>query len=174
MIEFLFIDLDDTVLDFHKAERIALEKTLSTFGIEPTDEICALYSRINLAHWERLERKELTREQVMVGRFSTLFDQLGVIADAREASDTYAENLSTGHYFLSGAEEALERLSTKYRLYLASNGTAAVQERRLKSANIGKYFEDILFLSILERISHRRCSLNGHLHGSGILIRRKL
>ena len=28
MIEFLFIDLDDTILDFHKAERIGLENTL--------------------------------------------------------------------------------------------------------------------------------------------------
>ena len=28
MIEFLFLDLDDTILDFHKAEGIALSKTL--------------------------------------------------------------------------------------------------------------------------------------------------
>lgn len=27
MIEFLLLDLDDTILDFHKAERIALSKT---------------------------------------------------------------------------------------------------------------------------------------------------
>ena len=26
MIEFLLLDLDDTILDFHKAERIALSK----------------------------------------------------------------------------------------------------------------------------------------------------
>ena len=29
MIEFLFLDLDDTILDFHKAERVALSKTIS-------------------------------------------------------------------------------------------------------------------------------------------------
>ena len=32
MMEFLFLDLDDTILDFHKAERIALSKTLREFG----------------------------------------------------------------------------------------------------------------------------------------------
>ena len=35
MIKFVFLDLDDTILDFHKAERIALSKTLRAFGAEP-------------------------------------------------------------------------------------------------------------------------------------------
>ena len=43
MIEFLFLDLDDTILDFHKAERIAISKTIREFGVEPTEEILALY-----------------------------------------------------------------------------------------------------------------------------------
>ena len=143
MIEFLFIDLDDTVLDFHKAERRAITNTLTAFGIEPSEPVCALYSRINIAHWQRLERGELTRQQVMHGRFATLFAELGVTGDAALCSETYANHLAMGHDFLPGAEEALERLSKKYRLYLASNGNAAVQEKRLKSADIGRYFEDI-------------------------------
>ena len=73
MIEFLFLDLDDTILDFHKAERIAVAKTIREFGIEPTDEVIERYHWINKAHWEALERKELTREQVLVGRFQVLF-----------------------------------------------------------------------------------------------------
>ena len=34
-------------------------------------------------------------------------------------------------------------LAPKYRLYLASNGTARVQESRLKSAGIGPYFQQV-------------------------------
>ena len=75
MVEFLFLDLDDTILDFHKAEHIALAKTLQGFGLEPTADVLNLYSRINKEHWERLERKELTREQVLVGRFEEIFSQ---------------------------------------------------------------------------------------------------
>ena len=41
MVEFLFLDLDDTILDFHKAEKIALTKTLRSFGLEPDDRILA-------------------------------------------------------------------------------------------------------------------------------------
>ena len=143
MLEFLFLDLDDTILDFHKAEYIAIRKTIASFGIDPTDEVCALYSRINKAHWERLERKELTREQVLVGRFATLFQEVGCDGDPEKCARRYEDFLSVGHYFLPGAEEALERLSKKYKLYLASNGTAKVQAGRLKSANISHYFEEI-------------------------------
>ena len=51
MVEFLLLDLDDTILDFHKAERIALSKTLRTLGLEPTEEVLSRYSLINKAHW---------------------------------------------------------------------------------------------------------------------------
>jgi len=143
VIEFLFLDLDDTILDFHKAEYIALGKTFRGFGLEPTEDVMARYSLINKAHWERLERKELTREEVLVGRFAVLFGEYSIKVDPTLCARTYEDNLSIGHYFLPGAEEALERLSKKYKLYLASNGTAKVQAGRLASANISHYFQEI-------------------------------
>ncbi len=143
MIEFLFLDLDDTILDFHRAEKIALTKTLRAFDLEPEDAVLARYSQINRAHWEMLERKELTREQVVVGRFGALFAEYGIAADPEQVAQSYEVNLSVGHWFLPGAEEALKVLSQKYKLYMASNGTARVQAGRLKSANISHYFEKI-------------------------------
>ena len=143
MVEFLFLDLDDTILDFHKAEHIALSKTFRSFGLEPTQEVLDRYSIINRAHWQRLERKELTREQVVVGRFATLFQERDIQADPVEVAAKYEDFLSQGHYFLPGAEDALKRLSSKYKLYLASNGTAKVQAGRLESSGIGQYFEEI-------------------------------
>ena len=115
--EFLLLDLDDTILDFHKAEYIALGKTLESFGLDPTEQVRARYSRINKAYWERLERKELTREQVLVGRFQELFAQYGIAVDPESCARRYEDNLSVGHYFLPGAQEALERLSKKYNLF---------------------------------------------------------
>ena len=146
MVEFLLLDLDDTILDFHKAEHIALSKTLRSLGLEPTEEVLSRYSVINKAHWERLEKKELTRPQVLLGRFETLFREYGIEVDPAKCASLYEENLSIGHYFLPGAEEALEVLSKKYKLYLVSNGTAKVQAGRLKSANISHFF-DIIFVS---------------------------
>lgn len=163
MIEFLFLDLDDTIFDFHKAEHIALSKTLRFFGLEPTPEVLDRYSVINRAHWERLERKELTREQVLVGRFATLFQEKNIPAEPVGVARKYEEYLSQGHYFLPGAEEALMQLAGKYKLYLASNGTAKVQAGRLASSGISKYFEEIFISQEIgadkpDRVYFDRCA----------------
>ena len=143
MIEILLLDLDDTILDFHKAERIAIAKTFREFGIDPTEEVLARYHVINKSCWERLETGEWTRDQVLVRRFEILFAEYDVNCDGTLVARSYEANLSIGHYFLPGAEEAVIALSKKYKLYLASNGTAKVQAGRLKSADISKYFEEV-------------------------------
>ena len=143
MMEFLFLDLDDTILDFHKAERIALSKTLESFDVAPEDEVLARYHVINLQHWERLETGELTRDQVQEGRFRVLFQELGRTVDPVAVTRTYERNLGIGHYFLPGAEEAVQSLHQKYRLFLASNGTASVQHSRLESAGLYPVFERV-------------------------------
>ena len=155
MYEFLFLDLDDTILDFHKAERIAIAKTITEFGVEPTEEILNLYHHINKAHWEMLERGELTREQVLVNRFGVLFERLGVSVDAPKCAKTYEKNLSMGHWFLPGAEETVEYLSKRYRLFLASNGTAVVQKGRMTSANLYRFFEKVF---VSQEIGHNKPS----------------
>ena len=143
MIEFLFLDLDDTILDFHKAERLAIAKTFRGFGIDPTEEVLQRYHRINKAHWQMLERGELTREQVLVRRFEALFAEYGIACDGTAVARAYEKNLSVGHYFLPGAQEAVMALSKKYRLFLASNGTASVQHGRLTSADLYRWFEKV-------------------------------
>ena len=143
MIEFLFLDLDDTILDFHKAERIALSKTIRDFGVEPTEKVLHRYHLINKWHWEQLELGKLTRAEVLENRFKVLFQELGREVDATACARAYERNLSVGHYFLPGAEEAVEALHKKYRLFLASNGTASVQKGRMTSANLYRFFEKV-------------------------------
>lgn len=143
MVEFLLLDLDDTIFDFHGQEKIALQQALREFDIDPTDQVCARYSQINKEHWERLERKELTREQVLVGRYAVLFQELGVDKDPVLMARTYEKCLSQGHLFLPGAVETLERLYGKYKLYIISNGTSHVQAGRLASADISRFFGEI-------------------------------
>lgn len=143
MIEFLLLDLDDTILDFHKAERIALSKTFRDFGLEPAEDVLDLYHKINKWHWEQLELGVMTRDQVLVNRFGALFEKVGMTVDPAACAKSYESNLGIGHYFLPGAEEAVKRLSERCRLFLVSNGTATVQHSRLTSAGLYPYFEQV-------------------------------
>ena len=59
----IFLDLDDTLLDFGAAERVAISKTFRDIGLEPTEALLARYRELNEAQWEAFERGELTREQ---------------------------------------------------------------------------------------------------------------
>ncbi|MBQ7386993.1 MAG: YjjG family noncanonical pyrimidine nucleotidase [Clostridia bacterium] len=143
MIKFVLLDIDDTLFDFSKAEHTALSGTLSEMGVEPTDSVIKRYSEINREHWERLERRELTREQVLTYRFDALYRELGAKKSSVETQRIYEYRLSLEHPFIDGAEELLRELYGKYKLYIVSNGTAVVQDRRIADSGIGKFFDGI-------------------------------
>lgn len=151
MIEFVFLDLDQTILDFRRGEELALAQALRDHGLEPTEDVLTRYRKINRWHWEQLEKGAIPREEVLVGRFRKLFQEVGLDADAEHCSHAYEYNLSCHAFFLPGAQQAMEALHQNYKLYLASNGTAFVQHRRMKDADLYRFF-DGLFIS--EEVGH--------------------
>lgn len=151
MIKTVLFDLDDTLLDFQKAEAAAIRKALARLGLEPDHQAVSLYSAINARQWRRLERQEITREQVASERFKLLFEELGVDRQPVEANQIYRHYLGIGHYFMPGAARLLEELFPVYDLYLVSNGSAAVQDSRIESAGIARYFKEIF---ISQRIGY--------------------
>lgn len=143
MIEYIFFDLDDTLFDFKKAERIALAEALEEFGVQPTDKILSRYSEINISQWKLMELGKLTRDEVKVKRYRLLFDEFGIDLAPERVTALYEKKLGIGHYFIDGAEETIKSLFGKYRLYIVSNGAAKVQESRIADSGIAKYFENI-------------------------------
>lgn len=143
MLRTIFFDLDNTLLDFTRAEAAALRQALTEIGAPADSAVLDRYHAVNLSQWELLEEGVLTRDQVMTNRFAILFEELGVHAAPRETSDRYEGLLAQGHYFIPGALELLQTLAPRYDLYLASNGAAAVQHSRLKSAGIVPYFKGV-------------------------------
>lgn len=150
MVKDILFDLDDTLFDFHADERTALEKTFASLQLPLDDAVCARYSELNLAQWKALERGEITRAQVKLRRFELLFAELGYGADlAGKAAQIYHERLAENFHYMEGAEQLLEELDGKYRLFLISNGTLSVQEGRLEKSGIGRFFADIFISEVL-------------------------
>jgi 2-haloacid dehalogenase len=147
MFDIIFLDLDDTIFDFGAAEANALEIVLRQFGLTATKELTQTYSRINDAHWKRLERGELTRREVQIGRFSAFFAEIGVDTNAEEANRIFMDAIAETVCFYDGAEQLLRELRTLgKRVYVVSNATRSVQLRRLEKARLLDFFDDV-FLS---------------------------
>ena len=55
MVDTVLFDLDNTLLDFNKAEKIAVERTLREMSVTPDERMLKRYSELNLAQWHLLE-----------------------------------------------------------------------------------------------------------------------
>ena len=143
MLKTIFLDLDDTILDFRGAERRAVSETLRCFGIDPTPALTERYHALNRRQWELLEEGKLTRPQVLTRRFELLFGELGLSCRPREVCALYEELLAQNHMVLPGALELLETLVPRYDLYAATNGASDVQNARLRGAGLLPYFQKV-------------------------------
>ena len=139
----LLLDLDETLFDFSKSEKFAIDKLMEKYNIPVTEENRRLYSEINDEKWKRLERGELTRPQLFRERFADFFEKTGVTADTDEANLSYMTFLSQASFILGGALETCEKLNENYSLYLVTNGTKIVQNGRLNGSPIMKYIKDV-------------------------------
>lgn len=155
MIKTVFLDLDDTILDFQKSERIAIRKTFEIMDVPHSSEVIERYIEINVGLWQALERGKLTREGVLHGRFERLYGELGITRSAKESQLLYQSLLAKEYDFLPGGKELLLALkeSGKYRLYMATNGIPEVQEPRIEASGVGEFFDGVF---ISERIGYSK------------------
>ncbi len=151
----VFLDLDDTILNFRASERVAIRATVSHYGIVPDESIISRYSEINRDMWRQLESGLMTRDEIRKKRFEMLFSEIGISASAEEGQAFYEKALSQTVFFMPKALSTIKALSRRYSLYLASNGTAEVQNPRIAASGINRYFKGIF---ISERIGHNKPS----------------
>ena len=143
MIETVLFDLDNTLLDFDRAEHEALRQTLLHLCGYAPEEMLRRYNAINRAQWKLLEQGKLTRHDVKLRRFALLFDEFDIRVSVKKAARQYEALLGIGHYYMEGAEEVLKTLAPCYGLYIVTNGTASVQQGRIGSAGLRQWVRDI-------------------------------
>lgn len=148
MIRVILWDIDNTLLSFNKAEVAAFSREFEEFGIgEFTEELLKDYSVINKRRWQALERGEMTKPEVTVGRFVEFFGLLGIDTSIAEAFDRrYQELLGEYIYFNDDAYEIIKDLKGKVLQCAASNGTKIAQTGKLKNSGLGELF-DLVFIS---------------------------
>ena len=112
LIKVILWDIDGTLLNFKMSERYAIEYCFNKFHMGTcTDEMLQRYSVINRGYWERLETGELTREQVMLGRFHEFFESEGLPTDqVKVFNDEYQIRLGDKAFFCDHGDELVKQL----------------------------------------------------------------
>jgi 2-haloacid dehalogenase len=139
--EVMFLDADETLFDFKKAEGWALLEAFGLRGLPLDDDVALAYSEINEGLWRRVERGELDQRSLRSERFRLLFERLGLSEDPMVFGELYVERLSQAAFLIDGAEELCARLSATRRLAIVTNGIAQVQRSRLARSPIAAYIE---------------------------------
>lgn len=138
---YLIFDADETLYDFKKSERKALELTMKDFEIAYEEAYhLPLYKEINQTLWDKLEEGLITQNAIKVQRFIDYKKALNATYDPKAFAKRFMKHLADGSYLLEGAKSLIESISPSYKLVILTNGLTAVQENRLGKSIIAHHF----------------------------------
>ena len=151
----LLWDLDGTVLDFLAAEKAAIKSLFKEFGLgECTDEMIKKYSVINKQYWQKLEKGEMSKPDILRKRFEDFFALMGLSADAKAFNDKYQVRLGDTIVFIDEGDKLLRELkSMGYKQYAVTNGTRIAQRNKLSKSGLYDVFDDVF---ISDEIGHEK------------------
>lgn len=146
----IFIDLDDTIYDFAGASRESFRETYDLLGYErffnSFNHFMSLYEPHNLELWRLYGEGKITKTELNKERYSYPLRMVGI--DNQELADTFCREalsrIPTKNKVIPGAIELLEYLYPKYELYILSNGFKELQEHKMQTAGLKKFFKKII------------------------------
>ncbi|MBQ3633898.1 MAG: HAD-IA family hydrolase [Paludibacteraceae bacterium] len=135
----LFIDIDDTLLDYVPCCREAFEAAMPEHP-----EYFDTFFRISGRLFSEAKHGKHTIAEVMELYPQEFIATIGYPAEAVEPyKHAFREAWGKTHTLVEGAEETLNALRDRgYRLFAASNSFGHLQRSRLRYASILHYFED--------------------------------
>lgn len=117
----IFLDIDNTLLDFDAAAQQSMEESFHKFGLSFHPEMMSIFNEENDKIWQRIEKKELSIADLPHVRWQTILPKLGLQADGEAMEKEFKSRLHTSAVPVEGALEILSYLHEKYMLCAASN-----------------------------------------------------
>ena len=142
-IKVVLWDIDGTLLNFAAAEKVAIRKCFEIHGMgECTDEMLAEYVEINHKYWKMLERGEMSKPEILVGRFAEFFRSQNLDVSKAEAFNAdYQVRLGDTVCFEDNGIEVINALQGKVHQYAVTNGTRIAQKRKIANSGLDKLLE---------------------------------
>lgn len=130
-------DVDNTLLDFPYSQEYALKKCLSEIGVEADNAMVERYSAINDSWWKRLELGEVTKKELISGRFQDLFTEYGInCGDMELFCSHYQIYLGSIYRYIENSPEVLKSLKGICRQYAVTNGVTWTQMNKMKLSGL--------------------------------------
>lgn len=153
-IDWVWVDLDDTIWDFKTNSREALAHVYEYAGLNmafgDVDTWRNVYQENNHRLWSLYNVGKITKEYLMVERFRKVLADVGYDNDeaikmSAELSDVYLDKLASLKTLVPGARELLDYLKAQgYKIGVISNGFYEVQYRKMVSSDIVDYFDAVV------------------------------
>jgi len=143
MVKAIFLDVDDTLLDFNKNAEFDALQCAKEFGFTLPKDFMVTFKRINDDCWNRIQQGTLTIPELHKVRWKSILIALGIETDYEAFEWAFIAKLKECAIQVDYALELVQYLADKYPLYIASNATQLQQEKRLKLAEMSDYFQDI-------------------------------
>lgn len=159
-IKYLLWDIDGTLLNFDLAEETAMRTCIRDFNLgDCSNEMLETYKKINKKYWQRLERGEISKKEVLEGRFRDFFSFYGleIYPSVDRFNQAYQICLGNTVCYNTNAEDTIHALNIKYKQYATTNGTATAQHIKLAKSGLDKIFEGVF---ISEEIGFAKPSIN--------------
>ncbi len=145
---FLF-DLDQTLLNFHASEYVALKTIVNDNGYEFDDELYNYFKAKNKELWLEYEKAVITRQELFETRFRLLFEKCGADITKLELlkiNGDFISEMSRNGVLMDGALELLQKIKAEIqdsRIYIITNGAEINAKGRIKSTGIEKYLDSV-------------------------------
>jgi len=138
--DWLFLDLDNTILDFDASSKAAFFNIFESFTVEDYK----LYRAYNHAVWVDFEKGKISKEELKLKRWNDFFDGKKIDHDAKSTNEKYFDHIKMNPVFVEGAEALVKELIKEYSLCIITNGLSEVQNSRLKLSGIADLIEHVV------------------------------
>ncbi len=150
MYKYIFLDLDDTIWDFHANAKNSLNVAFNQLRLnnyfENFDEFFQIYMKRNNELWDEYGEGKIIKDFLQMERFRYPLVQAGVTDEdlSKKMGKMYLDLLPERTMLVPYAKELLDYLSAKYRLTIISNGFIEVQHKKLNNSKINHYFDHVV------------------------------
>jgi putative hydrolase of the HAD superfamily len=138
--EFIYFDLDDTLLNHRDAQRKALldvHDHFAFFSNIETEQFVEIYNEINGKQWTLYNEGKIDAGELQHNRFALTLSKFNLEENNPDAiGEQYLQFYQNYWLWIEGAEQAFDAIRAEYKVGILTNGFTDIQEKKFKEFDL--------------------------------------